>query len=668
MKSMRPMFTLMAAAFLALAVLGCNGGGEQGGNQGGGVSLGLDNVSMSAYLTQSSVSTSFTADQIFTGTLTVINSTDANDVQVFPWSIYIDATDINNILTKSNNTVILFPGTYDFYLDVSNQAATQSYVGQALGWDVVDGTNDIPGPPLVLRPVIGQTTTSFGDIVRLADFKLSYPAAELAAFTTPQIGITVDTAAEQIFALNKTTGLSEQMFLNLSEGAHTIRLKFYDGGLQLGRSQPAQETPTVTAGARIAMDIVSLHGEVTLTPIANEASLVTFNFNIPEEVVNEVGGTGNLRAFFTVVGTANPALHEEVLALSPPADRAVSTDYTASSSVEGFQFGEVTITLDFSDNGGTPTNTLDDELIGQCAMTNVVLSDTNGLATCNITLRRRSVISGNLLSVVGVNVWDTNNAPVAGAVITMDGNVMGITGSGTFGTPGYLKFFHVSGTHTIRAKSDALGTYGEQLLTLNALSVDNVVLHATTAIPTGTAAVDSSARGWWNDLGDHDAANANTVTGFCNSQCADAPGRTMNSFFTFDTSGVTTVVEGAVLRLFVQGFNSDTATETVSVWDVSTDAATLAASGAGNTVVYNDLMSGVSYGSAAIGAANVNGSVDIPLSAEAVAAINATGMFSVGMNNSSIDSATADTSEWVRFSLGGEAPSAYQLILTVRDF
>lgn len=186
------------------------------------------------------------------------------------------------------------------------------------------------------------------------------------------------------------------------------------------------------------------------------------------------------------------------------------------------------------------------------------------------------------------------------------------------------------------------------------LMSNSVVAPVVSVIPVTLAAVN---RGWWDDSGYHDSFNDNTFTG------QDGGGFTRyNSYFTFATSGLSAVTS-AVLRLELESYYGPDPSELVTVYDVSTDAATLEASNFGQTEIFSDLQSGNTYGSVTFSPEQVGSVVDIALNSQAIADIlasSAGGFFSVGVHVNNIGLPFGD--EGVRFSSSSES-RIHQLIL-----
>lgn len=179
-----------------------------------------------------------------------------------------------------------------------------------------------------------------------------------------------------------------------------------------------------------------------------------------------------------------------------------------------------------------------------------------------------------------------------------------------------------------------------------------------TDCPVSQVVLGAVERGWWRDDGEHVAANDNTFTGYLSQT-----GFTHNSYFIFDLSGVSGTVVGAELWLEVEDYNSNDPSELLSVWDVSTPAATLEASGTGQVQIFTDLMSGTQYGSATFVQADEETVKTIVLDAQATIDINAAlgSDWSVGLHD---DTMAGTASQWIRFSAQSE-PRIHYLVLTM---
>lgn len=230
-------------------------------------------------------------------------------------------------------------------------------------------------------------------------------------------------------------------------------------------------------------------------------------------------------------------------------------------------------------------------------------------------------------------------------------------------------FSPVSGQVTISPKGGALivsaytaptstGTFGQTIRLTNSLGNSiEATFDAVVIAERVDVTLDAVHRGWWDDNGNHTASNNNTFTG------ALSNGKILNSYFIFDLSAVTGVVEYAMLRIEVERYFSTDLLEDLSIWDVGTDPVTLEADGTGNVAVFDDLQSGLTYGSFTVFAADEGKVLVIALNFQAVADLDAaTGKFAIGLHGTTIVNRASD--EGVRFSQFSEA-RIHQLVLTV---
>ncbi len=189
---------------------------------------------------------------------------------------------------------------------------------------------------------------------------------------------------------------------------------------------------------------------------------------------------------------------------------------------------------------------------------------------------------------------------------------------------------------------------------MNCLRVVLAAFFVTAALSIAPAAeavvLNASDSGWYDEGGFHDPDNPNWIAGEC-SNCGLVG--EYRDFFVFDLAGVAPVT-GAVLTLFTptDGFFSPDATETFSIFDVSTPVATLT-SGAGGASAFGDLGSGPSFGSVVMSEASEGGLVSIVFNAAGIAAINDSlgGLFALGGAVTTLGGAP---DEWVFGHSGGD--------------
>jgi len=191
------------------------------------------------------------------------------------------------------------------------------------------------------------------------------------------------------------------------------------------------------------------------------------------------------------------------------------------------------------------------------------------------------------------------------------------------------------------------------------------------ASPVGADEVvlDAIDQGWYaKDLGAnfgegvHTASNENTLTGRATES------RDLRSFFVFDLTAETEPVIAAELRLELENYSSGSPSESFGVFDVSASAVQLnmdyGDDDPDGLAIYDDLGSGEIYASEAVSGVDVSSVIAIPLSAQAVADLNASlgADFAVGLDLDSPNDG-GGVVEFIRFSLNDQ-PGIQQLVLT----
>jgi large repetitive protein len=154
-----------------------------------------------------------------------------------------------------------------------------------------------------------------------------------------------------------------------------------------------------------------------------------------------------------------------------------------------------------------------------------------------------------------------------------------------------------------------------------------------TAVPSFATAITLTFTdsGWYDQTGLHVETNQNYLVG-------DQGGLEFHNWFTFDLSSLAgQTITSAILALTSPaGYGSPDASETYSLFDVSTAVATLQTSfaigSAAGMDIFTDLGDGASYGSRSVSATDDNTIVQTNINAAGVAALNAAigGQFAVG--------------------------------------
>ncbi len=397
--------------------------------------------------------------------------TDLSDdsVQTVDWPVAYNGEQFTLI---SNKTIALNPGIYDFefLVDIENH----QYAGTSLAV-LVNDTDEL-NIDMTVQAVLGDTYINVDQIADLPYFKLVYPANELTNLTLPKLGVLLDEDSEVILTLapqNEDGQIITEQYLSLNEGAHSLKLVLYEDNIQVGKSVEAQEAIIVVPGEAISLNLMPLSGLLAVN-FNEEGGDAQFSFIFPNTVIEEAGSLEQLDIKFKLSGSINNP--QDVL-LSNLADNGDGTS-TASYIHTEMQAEEITLALEFYDNRNN-------ELLANCLMENVSLDKTDNSPLCSIQLKRRSVIQGHVLATLGINVYDQNGDPVSGALVKVDGELMGITGTNNFSTAGFLSLNVIPGTHDIRAENtDMYGAINDEFTALQVANID-ITLDTDVVPPSG---------------------------------------------------------------------------------------------------------------------------------------------------------------------------------------
>jgi hypothetical protein len=173
---------------------------------------------------------------------------------------------------------------------------------------------------------------------------------------------------------------------------------------------------------------------------------------------------------------------------------------------------------------------------------------------------------------------------------------------------------------------------------------------------SGTLILNATNSGWWNHSGFHSASNTNYLAGL-------EFGVTYRDFFVFDLASVTLPIAAAEIRIYNPVFASPDPTETYALFDVSTPLSALQATGSGQTGIFADLGTGVSFGTRAFSVADNGQTVSIALNAAAVASLNAGIGGAIALGGAVTTLAGSSTQYVFAFSSSGTR----QLVLTLAD-
>ena len=170
-----------------------------------------------------------------------------------------------------------------------------------------------------------------------------------------------------------------------------------------------------------------------------------------------------------------------------------------------------------------------------------------------------------------------------------------------------------------------------------AFSCFSLVCNGAT-ITFNTVDAPGDGQGWWTLTEPSSPANYIFLTGFAIDGFAPFPYPIIEyrSHLSFSISGITAPIQSAVLRLSQQDSYGDggpfVGSVTLGLFDVTTDGTLLNTTGGVQPTIFNDLGSGISYGTSTITLSHDSSRIlEIPLNQAAISAIQNGAVFSVGM-------------------------------------
>ncbi len=171
---------------------------------------------------------------------------------------------------------------------------------------------------------------------------------------------------------------------------------------------------------------------------------------------------------------------------------------------------------------------------------------------------------------------------------------------------------------------------GSALAEINVFGFSNDGLNTSNGLNIttnkGDFFVPISDSGWWTSS-KHEAQNKNYIAGTCSPSCSTTDNH--NNFFTFDFSDINETITSASFNLFtysIAGRSVD-----YQLFDITSALSEVRATGI-NPSVYNDLMTGVSYGSFIYNPSDRFQFSSILLNADGILALNSAvgGEFGIG--------------------------------------
>ncbi len=334
----------------------------------------------------------------------------------------------------------------------------------------------------------GYETIGIDRVSELSELIFENRSQAFEDSTQARMGIKIDDGLESIITFPEVG--TDDVYIDKRVVDERIQLRFYDGVLLKGLSDPEKENPNITTGQPFTMDLKELVEPRVQISLSDN----TFNISILGVVGEEVrGDPNNLGVVMSLRGNNNQ--FEDVV-LSGLIYNADSDTYEVQHTYRGnLQADNAILSLSFIHDLGR----LYYKSLGYCTADNFVLhSSSSNSESCQLTLRRPSIARrGGFRSVLGINVFGVDYQPVRGAAIYAKrqdeqdsnsdnqddlGEFLGVTASGFFGSPGYLKAYLRSGSYKLTATYAPSDATAEETIQLGSLSVENQDLRFTRSL------------------------------------------------------------------------------------------------------------------------------------------------------------------------------------------
>ncbi|NQX81941.1 MAG: leucine-rich repeat domain-containing protein [Flavobacteriaceae bacterium] len=369
---------------------------------------------------------------------------------------WIVSLDLDSFTVSSDFIKILKPGNYSFHLDLLYQG--YKYLGTSGAVSINQGNN---APiAIVITPVLGDIGLSY-TVNSQSILEFNYDTSLIPNVVSPKIGYTIDSDPEIVIALNTVIepelGIN-QVYINIPNGSHTIKLKLYDDINLVATSDAAQETINFVNGDNHTIDISPITTNIKInTPIDGGDFLSTFN--IPYSVVNDIAGKTDLKGKIQITGSKTGNVEGDLTFVDD------GTSYTSDITLNNIYYETVDIYIEIEDDGGSVFN---------ITYNNISLNKESIDIDQYIGVAIKSLSSDKLLSNVLLKTVDIYGDPVNGVTVSIkNGSTIGIT-NGLYNVDGSLEFSSYSGTLTLVLNAGSKTV--ERTVILKPLEVTNIIV------------------------------------------------------------------------------------------------------------------------------------------------------------------------------------------------
>ena len=220
----------------------------------------------------------------FTGIMQITDQI-ANVMTTHTWYLNINP---DTLEVSSLKTVLLSPGSYEFYINV--QSGNRQYVGQGVH-TVTD--KDALSLPLSLSPLLKSIyhQTSTATISQMARMRFKFDAVDLAKFSTPMLSISIDNT-NHVLMINKETG-QNSVYFDIDQGRHSFSIALFESNKMIARTETPEIDLNIYYGDDVSIGLVPLYAEASFVFSNDNVDELEMIFRIPEVVISEAGGLSN---------------------------------------------------------------------------------------------------------------------------------------------------------------------------------------------------------------------------------------------------------------------------------------------------------------------------------------------------------------------------------------
>ena len=272
----------------------------------------------------------------------------------FPLVVSIDPSAIT---ISSDFYTILSPGIYSFYLEVEYQEYI--YSGNSAYITILETPENLV--EIRLKPILGGLNLDYNPLERMT-MKFDYSQSDLSEIPYPRVGYKIDNGAEIIVALNTQIeeGLDvNEVSLNVGVGIHNIKLRFFNGAFQVGKSVEDQENPYLKKDGTVAtIDIEPFIATLSAIPTSNGGNLA-MSLEMSNAIVHIVGGIDNLGYKAQMFGKKNNLKEPDYYSLV-----AKANTHELSINFPVYKYKETSFLFTFIDkrDGSIVTNIVFDKI------------------------------------------------------------------------------------------------------------------------------------------------------------------------------------------------------------------------------------------------------------------------------------------------------------------